>query len=68
MLEADPFEKKMFIDPPSGWRYGFPKPLPENWKDDDFDLKQWLLDNEYPKEEVEFGIHHCRYFLGTIYG
>ena len=37
------------IDPPSGWRYGFPKPIPEDIKD----IKQWLIDNGYPEKEIE---------------
>lgn len=37
------------IDPPSGWRYGFPKPIPEDVKD----IKKWLIDNGYPEKEIE---------------
>lgn len=37
------------IDPPSGWQYGFPKPIPEEVKD----VKQWLVENGYPKEEID---------------
>lgn len=37
------------IDPPSGWRYGFPKPIPEDVKD----IKTWLIDNGYPEKEIE---------------
>jgi hypothetical protein len=41
-------EKKM-IDPPSGWRYGFPKELP----DDVTDVIAWLIENGYPKEQID---------------
>jgi hypothetical protein len=37
------------IDPPSGWKYGFPKPMPN----DVVDIKQWLVDNGYPKAEID---------------
>ena len=40
---------KHFIDPPSGWKYGFPKELPKDTKD----VIQWLIDNGYPKEEID---------------
>lgn len=50
--------KKVLIDPPTGWMYGFPK---------DFivgdDVKQFLLDNGYPAEDVEWASKHCR-FIG----
>ena len=48
------------IDPPSGWKYGFPKPIPDEVKD----IKKWLVDNGYPQEEIdEFGEHfYCRYW------
>lgn len=46
------------IDPPSGWRYGFPKQLPENVKD----LRQWLIDEGYPEKDVDFAMKHCRYW------
>lgn len=56
--------KKTFIDPPSGWRYGFPKALP-----DDLDrkyLRQWLIDNGYPENEVDFGMKYCRYWSQEV--
>jgi len=38
-----------YIDPPGGWKYGFPKPMPDKVED----LNQWLVDNGYPKSEIE---------------
>ena len=41
---------KITIDPPQGWKYGFPK---------DFDpyldppLRQWLVEQGYPQELIE---------------
>ena len=47
-------EKKMkkmkkMIDPPSGWKYGFPKAIPE----DVVDTLKWLVENGYPQEEID---------------
>ena len=53
----------LLIDPPSGWRYGFPKPYdnPEN-----IPLEEWLLANGYPQNEIyNHGAKYCR-FLGKI--
>jgi hypothetical protein len=40
---------KRMIDPPSGWKYGFPKELPNEVGD----LTLWLIANGYPKSEVD---------------
>jgi hypothetical protein len=38
---------ELFVDPPSGWRYGFPKV----WdKAKHPDLTRWMIDNGYPKK------------------
>jgi microsomal dipeptidase-like Zn-dependent dipeptidase len=38
------------IDPPSGWRYGFPKALPDP---EPVNLTEWLVENGYPQEEID---------------
>ena len=38
-----------WIDPPSGWKYGFPKIIP----DDVDDTEKWLLENGYPQAEID---------------
>jgi hypothetical protein len=38
------------IDPPAGWRYGFPKPYVPG---DENSLDGWLLANGYPQHEVD---------------
>ena len=40
---------KKMIDPPSGWKYGFPKDIPE----DVVDTLKWLVENGYPQEEID---------------
>lgn len=50
-----------YIDPPSGWRYGFPKPLPEPKP---IETLKWLVENGYPQFEIDrMGDHfYCRYW------
>ncbi|WP_010335324.1 hypothetical protein [Sphingobium sp.] len=52
--------KVTMIDPPHGWRYGFPKPLTLG---EGQSLQDWLIENGYPPAEINvFGIAHmpCR--------
>jgi len=47
--------KTTWVDPPKGWKYGFPKslpnPLPEPWS-----LNLWLMSECYPMAEfANFG-------------
>ena len=48
------------IDPPSGWKYGFPKPIPDDVKD----INKWLVEQGYPQEEIDsYGEYfYCRYW------
>ena len=51
------------VDPPSGWKYGFPKALPEeaviHYGGDDygvkdtFNLMEWFINEGYPKDEID---------------
>ena len=52
--------KTRIIDPPSGWKYGFPKPIPDDIKD----ARPWLVENGYPQKLIdELGEHfYCRYW------
>jgi hypothetical protein len=44
----------MFIDPPTGWRYGFPKPAPENIRNmTQAQLHEWFVANGYPQKELD---------------
>lgn len=42
----------MLIDPPGGWRYGFPKRYDNPNK---LPIGEWLVKNGYPKEELNEG-------------
>ena len=49
------------IDPPSGWLYGFPKPIPEDRR---YDSLTWLVEQGYPQHLIDdLGEHfYCRYW------
>jgi hypothetical protein len=57
-------------DPDSGWRYGFPKPIPDTVRD----VHLWLIENGYPRhlvkywEESSFSGVPCRYWEEEISG
>ena len=40
----------MYINPPDGWKYGFPKIVPEEHKNR---LVEWLIEQGYPQEEID---------------
>ena len=50
------------IDPPSGWKYGFPKPIPDEVEN----VLEWLVGEGYPQSEIDAcGKHfYCRYLEG----
>ena len=52
--------KLHYIDPPAGWKYGFPKVVPEGVTD----TIAWLLENGYPQHEIDAcGKHfYCRHW------
>lgn len=50
----------LIIDPPSGWKYGFPK---KYTKKPDEDFRQWLIDNGLPEHEADFAVKYgCRFW------
>jgi hypothetical protein len=56
-------KKVHMIDPPGGWKYGFPKVVPktfENWEEQ----KAWLISEGYPEKEIDkMGEHfYCRHW------
>lgn len=48
------------IDPDSGWKYGFPKILPENFVATRENVAVFLILNGYPIEDVAFGSKYYR--------
>lgn len=46
------------IDPPSGWKYGFPKSITLEEYNTITSFKDWCIDNGYPKRVAEsYGKH-----------
>jgi 16S rRNA G966 N2-methylase RsmD len=46
-------KKHVFIDPPYGWLYGFPKKVTHEIYDEIVDLKEWCVKNGYPEKLVD---------------
>ena len=46
-------QKLILIDPPSGWKYGFPKSITQEQYREVTSLKEWCIENGYPKEEAD---------------
>lgn len=63
LLNLDELNNKpVNVDPPNGWRYGFPKVYnPET----DGGLRDWLIKNGYPRKIIEELDEHlyCRFWL-----
>ena len=52
--------KRLMIDPPSGWMYGFPKPISKDTAI--FDLDEWLVSVGYPQKLIDEGMSkHCSF-------
>ena len=45
------------IDPPTGWRYGFPRAYNA---ERDGPMRDFLLANGYPERDVDFALEHMR--------
>jgi hypothetical protein len=54
---------QLMIDPPSGWKYGFPKPYDQK---KDGHLKTFLKKNGYPTKDIDFALENCRMFYEEI--
>jgi len=52
----------LIIDPPSGWKYGFPKPVPDGVMKSDALLRIWLSGQGYPNEDIDLAMKHSRYW------
>lgn len=42
--------RRCIIDPPSGWRYGFPREIPDS---ELHRINEWLVENRYPQREID---------------
>ena len=48
------------IDPPTGWKYGFPCLYNESV---DGDIRDFLLSKGYPEKDVDFALQYMRVWL-----
>lgn len=44
------------VDPPEGWRYGFPKELPKGK-----DYAEFLRESGYPEKDIELALKYSRW-------
>ena len=54
--------KQLVIDPPEGWRYGFPRIVPSYILGDEKMLGRWLIKQGYPKKHIDLAIKYSRYW------
>ena len=59
-------KKQLVIDPPSGWRYGFPKPIPAGYIKNASIMRIWLHDQGYPANMIEIALKYSRYWETEI--
>lgn len=65
MIQREPFNKtlknatKVWVDPPSGWLYGFPK----IWNKQDKYLEDLLRESNYPEKDIPFAVSYMRMWL-----
>ncbi len=50
--------KQMYVDPPEGWKYGFPKPYPKG----EVDYAEWLFGEGYPTDLIPLAVKYSRYW------
>lgn len=51
---------KIMIDPPSGWKYGFPCELKEGE-----DVEELLRKHNYPEKDIAFAMQYMREWQET---
>lgn len=47
--------KQIIVDPPEGWKYGFPAPLEE-------DYEAQLRKSGYPEKDIELALTYSRFW------
>lgn len=53
---------KYWCDPPSGWKYGFPRVVDAKIMEDVELLTEWLIECGYPEEDIELALEYSRYW------
>jgi hypothetical protein len=52
--------RKLMIDPPSGWMYGFPCELKEGKS-----VEELLREHKYPEKDILFALQNMRLWIKT---
>lgn len=55
-------KRKVWFDPPEGWKYGFPKTVYLSTVENESLLRLWLAENKYPPSEIDFAVKYHRYW------
>lgn len=55
---TDKIVAQVWIDPPSGWRYGFPKKIMRGYTPSD--AKALFRASGIPERDWDFSLRHCR--------
>lgn len=56
----------LMIDPPSGWMFGFPKPIPKAAASPPH-LEDWMIENGYPEALILDGmLQYCRFWTKEV--
>jgi hypothetical protein len=50
-----------WYDPPSGWKYGFPKAWPKDLERTRENIAAQLIEDGYPKSEIPLALDHTRF-------
>ena len=54
-------ETMLMYDPPSGWKYGFPKKVPLSVTKDEEAFKNFLLESGYPEKDLDLALKYGRW-------
>jgi hypothetical protein len=55
----------VWVDPPEGWRYGFPKKVYVGTVKNETLLRLWLAENKYPAKDIDLAVRFSRYWNDT---
>lgn len=61
MKKKEKTRKATLVDPPSGWRYGFPCELPEGMT-----LEELLKKKNYPEKDIELALKYSRWWTDDV--
>jgi|TARA_R110002020_G_scaffold7174_1_gene30383 hypothetical protein len=54
---------RIWIDPPEGWRYGFPMQIPvEIYSKGNDAIGEWFLANGIPANQIKMAVKHHRHW------